>query len=505
MSDGESQEMTRPCPSCGHENPFSQRFCTECGATMRSSERIAPSSAPGSRTRSATGGAASGPRRKRSKSRSRDGARSPSAPSGAARDTDRDAPGGPRPGSRAERAQVSLARQEFGKLKSTLRTLRTLAVVGAVSSGVLLLVVLTVLFGGRLDSDTQGIVVIFAVITGAVLALQVVGAWKLYRAPLLWSVVLASVYSLDALLRFFGGSGVFDKVVVAVVTVLYWCGVVLAGRAQRLMQEYPEFQVNRERISAERKVDGGVADSARSRRSQRRSTGRQTALVVAGLAVLVTGMGGTAIWAAIQPPSLQSEVGRFCDLATEGKWGAAGELVQSRGFDDQLSRRGWDTSRPKVALLGMGDAKGPERNAEISIAGGKATTYWREVPGVGPDGQTRWRMVRWDLPEFRWPEMDPFLATFRKAWGEGSDSSLLAHLNTAYAARMGAKLKASLARPAWSEDRPEMLAPEVTASTRREATCRVVFPLADGRSVKTTWTCRSPRWEVTKMVLSSRR
>ena len=93
------------------------------------------------------------------------------------------------------------------------------------------------LLGESLDADTQGVLVVFAIITGVVLGLQILGAWRLYRAPLLWSIVLASVYSLDALLRILGGSDAIVMATAAVVTFLYWCVVALAGRALRLMRE----------------------------------------------------------------------------------------------------------------------------------------------------------------------------------------------------------------------------------------------------------------------------
>lgn len=136
----EPEELTRGCPECGHGNPYSHRFCEECGNPLRSSDR--------------RGGPS------RASRRGRRGAADPNQ------------------GARAH------ARQEFGGVKRIVFYLRGIYAVGILLGIVDFLQVWAADRRGMLEGLETMLYAVAALELGVMLA----GTLLVMRRPLVWSV-----------------------------------------------------------------------------------------------------------------------------------------------------------------------------------------------------------------------------------------------------------------------------------------------------------------------------
>lgn len=438
------EAMPRLCAQCSHVNPPSARYCEACGADL---------------TRSASPPvddvAASGPQDRESKAR---------------------------------------ARREFARVKQVVFRLRALYWIGAALFVVQLLLVLQAWsrMGEADGSRAATWIPWYVAIVGLMIATYVAGALLVARAPLVWAVVLASIQTLALALDLaYGSRDVLTLSVQVLWTLICWAAVGQAARVQRLQRENPEFELQRAKISADRKVEGGVADAARDRRRERAQRKNAARLRVVGIASAVVVVLGAIAWLATRPPRPDAAIESFA-----ASWNRAGELEAvfpggpearpNRAFAESLARRGWSRERPKIVEPAREEF---DDQVRVTWAGDVSVrVVFRLEAGS-------WRASGIDLPALAPAALEPAIARFEKAWNSKGTEALLEMLEEGFRERRGARLVRSLERRAWADARPAIRDAADAQDPRRGKTS-VAWEL-EGDELRIVFEWWHPRWRVT--------
>jgi hypothetical protein len=287
------EEAGVACPACAADNPRAQSFCSACGASL-----AAPSSG---RSRRARGDA----------------------------------------------AQQQQGRREFGRIKSVVLTVRSVFWASA------LLAALQLLIWTKAQSVWPGSDATKALVWALLIAelvLMLAGAFLVVRAPLVWTVVAASCWTLTTVFTLWLSDFAVPPAMLLrlFMLVCFWFAVAQAARVQRLMAADPSLQIVRRRIDPARRVVGGVADEAKERRRQdvRAQRTRRLRLIAAVVLGLV------AAWFVIgfvrRPPAADEAIARFAERWPNGDAAAIGADFADGGngrrgvqLGEQLARRGY--------------------------------------------------------------------------------------------------------------------------------------------------------------------
>lgn len=234
--------------------------------------------------------------------------------------------------------QDSVARQEANRelaiAKASVRAIRTWYRVGATLAGAMfLLVTWAVLAGGV---TPLGILILGFM--GGTVVVYVLGAVRIHREPMLWSILIASLETCRLGLALIGGNWI-AAAILSIWTLAFWSVVARVTRVRPLIERYPELW-HAESLAKERGRDRGrrrpAAGGAVARRERSARREGRRGLALAGIVVAALVLIGGGAWLATRPPSLDDALASFVD-----DW--------NRSDVDAVSRRFEDSDREKVS------------------------------------------------------------------------------------------------------------------------------------------------------------
>ncbi len=444
MNGSEGANPPIPCGECGGDNPAGTAFCAQCGAKLASWPA---------------------PRRRRARAK----------------------------GDAAERSR---ARQEFGRIKQTVLTVRSIFWTCAGFAALQTLAWVAVAVSEGFDTMGPFAAVVTALVLGQ-LALLVAGAIFVLRAPLVWTTVAACYWTLNVALILFSGEGrigLMDVVAMFLVVAL-WVAVGQAARVQRFMADDPSLQLVRKRLAPEQRVVGGVGDDVRARRKHDRRQAWHVRLRLLGMVGLLAVVGGFVIFEATRPTPVDETVSTFArrwslhdvdGVCTLFDTGANGSL----SFREDLEQRGWSAALPP-----LGDAK-------VETRGDLAVVRWTlgksEVLARFVRSRDVWQLDRIALPPVDAPDPGGAVDAFAAAWeGPGTDA-LVASFRPASRERVGGSLRRMLERRQWHERRPALGARDV--GPVHAGRCKVLFTIGHDE-LRVSFEYWHPRWHVVGVAL----
>ncbi len=405
MTDDEKKTIS--CPQCGAANAEAQRFCSACGARQPEAAAEAASEAPVPVVRR----------------RARRGAS----------------------GDALERAH---GRHEFGRIKNTVLTVRSIFWASAAASA-LFLAVWYFKFRPFVRGDFAWLRLVVDAVLWSELALNTVGALQVLRSPLVWTTVAACYWTLTTALATWVNDFEIGPMHVLrlFMAVAMWLAVAQAARVQRLMAADPNLQFVRKRIDPARRVAGGVADEARERQRAGRRRSRIALLRLAGVVVAGLLVVGLVIWQLTKPPAADDAVARFSEQwrRSEIEPIAAG---LDRSWREELERRGWHERLPSLGEPVI-DVHGEAVVATFACSGSEVHAVWRFEDKA-------WRLARVTLPPLVAPDVTLAFDAFRKAWAAKGTDELVALIRPASRERIGGGLQRILARRGWDQQRPPL-------------------------------------------------
>lgn len=453
--EGSSAAANPPsCPACGASNEASARFCHACGAELAAETRTTTAARERKRT-------------KRSEVASAD----------------------------QDRARKSLARQEFARTRTIVASLRASYGVAALIVTVLVLVP-SLLAGYPIGIATGGIA----------LAIMVPGFVLIVRQPLLWSLVIAALWTVLVAVEyvFAGGAGIGVGFAIEVfIAIAMWAGVTQAARLQRLMQENPELTLAKRRVAPERRVAGGVAETARESRRQANRARRLGRLKLAGLALLLLVALITALVFAMRPESVEVPLERFtrhwsaAELAALVAQFDAGAVDREK-LESALARRVWRDTRPALGAA----RREPRGSDEVLAAFPVEASVTTQAGEIGvllrlDAAAKRWRLVDLELPDLRVGDPEAAAAAFRSAWSADGLDALIALCNEGLQQRR-ASLERVLEKRDWLRARPAIAESGIGKPTR-SGSVSIEFELeGDAGIVETGWEYWHPSWRMTR-------
>jgi hypothetical protein len=430
----------RACPSCGAEQPVGTKFCTACGALV-AAERPRP-----------TG-------------KGRRGA----AP--AALD-------------QLERAK---GRREFARVKTIAFSMRALFFACAFLAVVFLLLGLLARSGA--PGDERWIVDLFLLLVGVELLLSIAGGLFVVRAPLVWTVVAASYYTLNTSLEWLLTDFEWNlrMALRSFGVVCMWCGVAQASRLQQLMAADPSLTLRIQKVAPERQVHGGVVDQANARRRREGRAALVRRLQLVGAIVVGLALVGFAVSWLSAPPTVDASVQRFQTAWRQSGAEAVRALfpVTSARLAEDLERRGWATSRPALGTLQL-EATETHAEAKYPIGDTVVRVRWQLVEG-------RWQAREILLPALQPTAIEPAVQAFREAWQAAGTEALVQQFRSNSRERLGPTLVRMLTKRDWHERRPPIT--ETYPGRDGGGRQRVGFGI-DGEQVDVTFEFWHPQWYV---------
>lgn len=392
----------------------------------------------------------------------------------------------------------SHARQEFGRIKSIVLTVRAVFWAEAGFSLVQALLWHAVVADLLPEDARSWHVLVTAACWGQVL-LMVAGALLVLRAPLVWTTVGACFATLSTIVGLWGNDlevgvgGGFQMFLL----VAFWVAVAQAARVQRLMAADPKLQIVVKPVDPSRRVVGGVADSAREhRRELRRQAWRGRLRLFGAVVVLLVGA-GFLIRQMTKPPAVELTIARFAECWTHHEVDGIRELfpagLADRGattFREEVERRGWLADLPKLGEAAIEASEGRAKVVWPCAAGEvRATLQW--------DGRS-WQLAGVALPKLVLPELAPALTAFRAAWSAAGTAALVDLMRPQSRERLGAVLARLLERRQWHENRPAL--GDVDPGQLGTWRARVLFALGNDE-LEVAFEFWHPQWYVVTVKL----
>lgn len=459
--------LPRLCAHCGATNPSSARFCESCGHSL--------DSVPAERE---VAEATDAPARTRGRKRSAK-AQAPE-------------PGGAAP----DRAQKAQARREFARVKQVIGRLRAMYWIGAAWCVILLWQLWRV--GATLSSrdlEIPGLFWFLAAYVGCSLAVSVAGALFVARAPVLWSILLAGLQTLQFGLTLAEGSSTIGIGGQGFWMLVYWAAVGQAVRVQKLMEENPDFELVRSKISDERKVAGGVADAARERRREAARGKTGNVLKIGGLAAAALVVVGGGAWLALRPPSVDATVEAFAKAWNAGNssklaafYPGGAESRTGQRLTEEIARRGWTQARPKIEEA--------SRDGEDDWVNVVFKSDARTVEVAFRREKSKWHAATIRLPSMKPAPIQAAIADFERAWNTSNNTNeIFALMEAGFREAKEARLKRVFEKRQWINDRPE-IGKAYGGEDAEAGKTRLRWRIA-GDELRVTFEWWHPEWRIT--------
>lgn len=397
--------------------------------------------------------------------------------------------------SRTAAFERARARQEFGRIKRIVTTVRSVFWATAVFA-LLLVVLWHLVLSPRWPAENWWLAV--TLLVWGQLAVTVAGALLVTRAPLVWTTVGACWWTLDTALNVALAGLPPINLVRILLTASFWFAVAQAARVQRLMAADPSLQLVRKRLDPERRVAGGIADTAQQRRrAERRRSGVRT-LALAGVAVVGVVLLVVVVRQVTRAPSVDATAQAFAERWAARDAEALGQLFvegpagrRAIALRDDVERRGWHERAPR---LGEAEIEASEAAALARFPCGDGAL----TVAFGYDERVGWKVVQVTLPPFDLPELAPSIDAFRQAWAAEGTDALLACFRPASRDRIGAQLVRLLEKRDWHERRPAL--GDVDAGEPGRERRRVLFAIGFDE-LGVTFEYWHPSWRVVGVTL----
>lgn len=358
----------------------------------------------------------------------------------------------------------SRQRQEFGRIKSVVFTVRNVYRAGCVFA-LAQLALFHAIAASIAGADTVAVWGLGAYYWGQ-FALMVAGALLVVRAPFAWAVIGATNWTITLGCGYWviydvGGLTVTNSVPVTYLTVMtfmmfaFWFAVLQSRRVVALMRANPELQLVRAGVTAGRTGAGRVAEDARFRRHgefERANVSRLRVLVfaTAGLALL-----GGGVWATTRPPSVDAAQAAFVSAwrdgdteAIAGSFGRGADPSAAREFREGVGKRGWSAGLPELGTFAM-QARGNQTMARAALRDGELVVTWQL-------DERDWSLARVALPPLRIGDPDGAVRAFRAAWQSSGAAALLGLMREPIRERIGPGFMRILERREWTDERPAL-------------------------------------------------
>lgn len=518
----------RECPECGALNPAAAEYCDACGCMFPKIARPAPAAVP-----DAAAAERSGPPPLPGESATEEPPPLPGESVGTPAARTRSAAAAKKRGRSGRRGRRSpedvekmRARQEFARVKSTVQTVRMVYIVSAGGAAVnvflwhvLLPYTMQLVLGDGFGTWFP----IMSVALYLQFGLLTVGAVLVLRAPLLWTVIGAAVWTLQNIMQWwlviecmainrrvaeyeasplsalFSSRPPVESIEVGMIIVIaafwsliaaaLWFAASQAARVQRLMRENPELQIERKGLDPYERVDGGVGDKLRKKREEESGNEAKMILkigggVVIGLVVLLV-----FLLLSSMPPAVDGAVDRFTAAWRSADLEAIDSQLQRGSVAKEIRRHGWGEATPTLG------------EPEMEVGDDRVDVTW---PCAGDEIRARFVLVEeaWQLQDIVIPELDPpaigpAIERYRVAWSKPGMDALVEQFRPDLRPRFGAAMRRMFEKRDWSQKRPDL--GDVDPGRVRNGNCSVLFAIGFDE-LKVRFEYWHPRWHVTGII-----
>lgn len=356
-----------------------------------------------------------------------------------------------RPGrARSGRQQANRAKasKELSKALGFLKTLRVFFRLGVFFALVGILGGLLILGDNSLPLGMSLLVLSIQIATACVM---LVGAKLIFFQPFLWSLIYASLVTLNGALRAIGTDFHLGWTLGSLIWALvFWAFVPRAARAQRLMEENPDLAAVRQMTGVLRRGDATEEDYAAANHVAGQRARKKAFAWAGGLATSAVAIAFLVINQSYRPPF----DGTWRSFQTDWEGGHLEDVVAYFPKDQQeeerkrleavVASRGWDSAWPQPEdpemLYEPVRSRQEERQVvEASFAGEDVSLTWI---AEGKD----WLLVDLDLPA------PPFDDT-EKAWIEAWEADDVAAIGNLFEnpARASGNLRRLMERRDWEQ------------------------------------------------------
>jgi hypothetical protein len=334
---------------------------------------------------------------------------------------------------------------------------------------------------------------------------MITGAIQIAFQPFVWSVLLASLQTLNVLLTFLTEDPKpLMMVCPGLILACLWGAVVPMVRANRLMRQHPDLYVTHTILGTKHKRSRGTSARTKKHHSgliQKEAARRAWVRCGIGIAlVYVASFGGA--WAAknqLRPADLGTSVVEFRNAWNGGDVDSLADLfprkdrVSKKEWWTTVARnRGWSPSWPQIDEEAFEEGEGTAV-AEYGLVGGEVIgTSW------ALDGQA-WRLVQVRLPLL---PIDDRLEEFAAAWHRSDPDAVARFFAEGSYDRMRAALRRMADRHDWNDEYPTLEDYEAIAT--RHDVIEVWFETKDGRLMVRWRLNDADEWRVTGLKPPSR-
>lgn len=254
-----------------------------------------------------------------------------------------------------------------------------------------------------------------AVVAGPFFFVMLLGCRQVSTQPFFWSVLLASLVTIDVVVNFAIGEVTLFVFVKIAILVALWGGVAGAASVRKMLRQHPDMRINARLVARngklyrEKKSVEGKAASRSQARAKAAARRRNQTLVVAVAAAICVISVVVAVIQFSRPQPLERRVRLFAEAWNEtvGSDESIPRLVSfcdetrrvtmARQLGVAFKRYGWEDSHPK--LIPLDDDLVTEYSvcyANFSIEGletaGPLKIMWKK------DDSDRWRLVGFRFP-----------------------------------------------------------------------------------------------------------
>lgn len=407
-------------------------------------------------------------------------------------------------------AKKSRARQEFGRIKNIVFTVRFVFLSSAI------LGFFTIALWHTAIADLVKVIYgdYYGVMTAVVylqFVVMIVGTLFVLRKPFAWTLVGACNWTLNTGLVwhflllcmaanvYIRERGYEEPIELGMLSVFigfwtlmmlaFWFAVAQAARVQRILAENPELSLKRERFDPEKRAVGGVAELAYERRRETQGAEWLGLVKIGGIAVGALMVLGLVMWFLSLPPHVDPAVEKFAARWRDGEVQTIARQMSRSSFVEDLQRRGWDQQLPELGDPRI-EEEGERARAEFTVTGGKVEVRFELR-------EKAWQLDSVRLPEVVAPPIDVAIRAFREAWKKPGMAALVEQFRPSRRERFGGTMKSMFGKRGWTDERPEL--GDHDEGRPRPGKATVLFAIGFDE-MKVRFEFWHPQWYVTGLI-----
>lgn len=333
---------------------------------------------------------------------------------------------------------------------------------------------------------TDGLIVV--VLMTAMAVLMLMGARLILFHPIAWTVAIASLATVAAVVHLIGPDPLGVAFIAStVLAAIAWAALIPVRRFGQLMDKHQDLYILHHASSVTLRVLKGRAVQDRHERLlgvMHRAAKRalKVSAVGATLIVLASALGTTGVLMRMRPQEYTEPVASFEEAWNRGDLTAACEHLDEGQRDAQrawiqgaLAGHGFAGELPQLRDPEI-ERDGPRVSLSYFIGDIVATAYWAS------DGRL-WHLVKIELPD---PPLQPELDVFLEAWRSSNSAGIVSFYSPENRGQFLSTFEKAVQRRNWNE-LPEILGVDVGEHVERQTL--VTLTVADGE-VLTKWHLR---------------